>query len=391
MQVSSIIRHLEEAAYSPPRSPERLMCDFYVMAWCSTAPSDPTDPRSPASFISRRGLKDEIDETFDTLTRSLQAHLLQVLQKAIISEWCHFAHRGWFPAKFEPTLRPDQRRVLGQMRSIGSPKGDFVKYWDQAKATARNGGDAAISLARACFQRGVWREKYGGKVWATICDAYFSLQDAASTRDRAVQIDHVYDLQHNTDTVFNKDSQYSKTGMGDGYTWIKKLLDVKANMTSVVPLLPKCSPYVRRLGYATMKMAGLPAPEQPVEKPVPLDYPPLTGKQFLDQHPGWEKLYGVRVSSGGRHGGGGKNDTRWTIYALKRLTTGELFPFYVNDSEAHLTSSDLSNDRTDDHSAAHATGLKEPRGRTVTKIAWELPDLKALYRPASAPPSPWGA
>jgi len=87
-----------------------------------------------------------------------------------------------------------------------------------------------------------WSPNYGGLAWGNICDAWFSLYNAKSINDIAVYIDHIYDIQHNTGTIFSKLSSYYNTSNelfrgSKGYDWIYKLLDMKAQATSVYDLL----------------------------------------------------------------------------------------------------------------------------------------------------------
>ena len=85
-----------------------------------------------------------------------------------------------------------------------------------------------------------------------------------------VALDHVYDLQHNTGSIFTKNIEYAKKGkkvellglLGQKYTvrtdkpdfsWIKKALDFKRDLTSVRELLNKVSPSMRTLASRIIK------------------------------------------------------------------------------------------------------------------------------------------
>ena len=109
-----------------------------------------------------------------------------------------------------------------------------------------------MELARDAFVKLPWRSAYGGKKWGDIANAWILLDDAEKSGDvrkKIAVVDYAYHLQHNTGAVFTKLKRYYK----DGYNWIKKGLDFRANLKSFYELVDKCSEGLRPLLYALVK------------------------------------------------------------------------------------------------------------------------------------------
>jgi len=127
-----------------------------------------------------------------------------------------------------------------------------------ANYAIKESGMSKRDFMEMCFElyrNGQWSPSYGGKAWARICNGWIMLNDAdkievpaskkpgEGAKPMGVAIDHVYDLQHNTDTVFNKLKSYYK----EGYYWIKRALDHKANVKTYWDLLKHTSGQVKSM------------------------------------------------------------------------------------------------------------------------------------------------
>ena len=77
-----------------------------------------------------------------------------------------------------------------------------------------------------------------------------NLKEKDDIRKKIAVIDHVYHLQHNTNTVFNKLKRYNKS---NGYEWINRGLDFRANLKSFYELIDKCSEGLKPFLYALIK------------------------------------------------------------------------------------------------------------------------------------------
>lgn len=140
--------------------------------------------------------------------------------------------------------------VLKSMEKTGLSKDKIVEYMINVFDNKRN-IDFGNDKVPANIAKGIkWNTDYGGKAWANIARGWLRLNKSKSKPDMFINIDHVYDLQHNTDTVFNKLKTYYK----EGYDWIKKALDHKAEIRNPGEIINKVSPWMRKLAIPAMKM-----------------------------------------------------------------------------------------------------------------------------------------
>lgn len=132
--------------------------------------------------------------------------------------------------------------------------GDSESYQDsyQAMRKATKNVKDFVTMSKFLFTTDQiqWDSQYGGESWGRICDAWLKLYNAESKPEIMIWIDHVYDLQHNTDTVFNKLKTYYK----NGYSWLKRALDLKATIKDPHQLYPYISDQLKPLAARLLKI-----------------------------------------------------------------------------------------------------------------------------------------
>lgn len=155
------------------------------------------------------------------------------------------------PLKFDPYEDNEDDDVFSKLRRDDLARGlESIDYYEAAKKVFTEFGNF-MRIAKTLFEKVDvvdWNENYGGKAWSNIVDAYFQLKYASNTNKLIVAIDHVYDLEHNTGSIFTKDDSYSKlTNKKRDFSWIKKALDYKSQVSSIKDLLDKVSPLMKKL------------------------------------------------------------------------------------------------------------------------------------------------
>jgi len=217
-----------------------------------------------------------------------------------------------------------------------------------ANYAIKESGMSKRDFMEMCFelyQNGQWQSSYGGKAWARICNGWIMLNDAdkievpaskkpgEGAKPMGVAIDHVYDLQHNTDTVFNKLKSYYK----EGYYWIKRALDHKANVKTYWDLLKHTSGQVKsmagpvlynRLGQSWEKETQYQSPvkkekeveKQPEEK---VEKQPVNSNQDydLDEQGNFTSPNGLKAGDMVEwHADGNPDMTKGKAYEIKSIS-----------------------------------------------------------------------
>ena len=279
---------------SLPDDPKKTMADFYMLNAMITTPptgwsmgrfggkatmyapsADPT-----GRYAGTRGEKyqDALDEAKQTLIPTLHSKITKALHFAIAAELRHIEDQvagSSIPQDlvetpfFQEYMREYaiQKSGLPGLKKQPAPrryKSDSESYRRSfaAMEAARQKTGTSLSdvalLAERMFREPRWSSSYGGSKWGDIAQhlAKMSEPEYSTEKVRAVvtdpetgrmqmvetnefrdpgaysqmfqEIDRAYDLQHNTNTVFNKLKKYYLGS--EGYGWIAKMLDFKANV-----------------------------------------------------------------------------------------------------------------------------------------------------------------
>jgi hypothetical protein len=277
---------------SLPDDPKKTMADFYMLNAMITTPptgwsmgkfggeatmyAPSADPTGRYAGVRAEKYQDALDEAKQTLIPSLHSKIQKALHFAIAAELRHAIPRRQ-PADLAETefyqeyMRqyaiqgagmPDLKKEKGPRRYKGESEGykaSFVAMENARKKLGMSIADVA-RFAEQLYRRGDWSSSYGGNPWGDIAAHLAQMSDPtySTERVRAVatdpetgrmqiietnefrdpgaynamfqEIDRAYDLQHNTNTVFNKLKKYY-LGV-EGYGWIAKMLDFKANVAN---------------------------------------------------------------------------------------------------------------------------------------------------------------
>jgi len=277
---------------SLPDDPKKTMADFYMLNAMITTPptgwsmgkfggeatmyAPSADPTGRYAGVRAEKYQDALDEAKQTLIPSLHSKIQKALHFAIAAELRHAIPRRQ-PADLAETefyqeyMRqyaiqgagmPDLKKEKGPRRYKGESEGYRASFIAMENARKKLGmGIADVArFAEQLYRRGSWQSSYGGKPWGDIAAHLAQMSDPSysTERVRAVatdpetgrmqiietnefrdpgaynamfqEIDRAYDLQHNTNTVFNKLKKYY-LGV-EGYGWIAKMLDFKANVAN---------------------------------------------------------------------------------------------------------------------------------------------------------------
>jgi hypothetical protein len=267
-------------SYLIPQDKELLLYDFYMLVHLNALnkegrfePGDKKDPYGQVSTTATRsmGLSDSTKFSFEEIKHQVMDYLQpELLEAALFSISCEIRHafdmntvsdipnKIQDPQDFFRNFRYNYAK-LKSMKSFKSSTGGiddiinkrrraFNKKYDIKikKNTANRNTDYQMSykavkrtlksinmseidfvrLAGNAFLKLSWAGSYGGKPWASICDAFQKLYYAKREVDKIIYIDNMYHQQHNTDTVFNKLGQYYK----NGYHWVLNALNFKADV-----------------------------------------------------------------------------------------------------------------------------------------------------------------
>lgn len=276
---------------SLPDDPKKTMADFYMLNAMITTPptgwsmgkfggeatmyAPSQDPTGRYAGVRAEKYQDALDEAKQTLIPALHSRIQKALHFAIAAELRHAIPRRQ-PADLAGTefyqeyMRqyavqgagmPDLKKEKGPRRYKGESEGyraSFIAMENARKKLGMSIADVA-RFAEQLYRRGDWSSSYGGNPWGDIAAHLAQMSDPtySTERVRAVvtdengrpqivetnefrdpaaynamfqEIDRAYDLQHNTNTVFNKLKRYY---MGaEGYGWIAKMLDFKANVAN---------------------------------------------------------------------------------------------------------------------------------------------------------------
>jgi len=275
---------------SLPDDPKKTMADFYMLNAMLTTPptgwsmgkfggqatmyapsADPT-----GRYAGTRGEKyqDALDEAKQTLIPTLHSKIMKALHFAVSAElrhalakrqpsdlassefWQEYARQYSVQGSEMPDLKKDQppRRFKEDNKGYVN---SFIALENARKKLGMSVADVG-RFAEQMFRRGSWSSSYGGNPWGDIAQHLAQMSDPSysTERVRAVvtdpetgrmqmietnefrdpgaysqmfqEIDRAYDLQHNTNTVFNKLKKYYRGS--EGYGWIAKMLDFKANV-----------------------------------------------------------------------------------------------------------------------------------------------------------------
>jgi hypothetical protein len=277
-----------QATYTIPQDKETLLYDFYMLNYLDSLIKKKTVATAAGEYEEDlyppkredRNLDFSVEHAVDTLYPYLKKELLHVVFYAICAEIRHVFDRR---ANLERTAKGyedlwttyartydfhiksvEQQDFLTKVYKIRKPSMSFpyppseirnesarnYSFRAAKKAIIKTGKTDAdfVQMCKSIFDSWSWDESYGGEAWSDICTGWLSLNNASSKNDMAVAIDHIYDLQHNNDTVFDKVMLYYK----EGYDWIKKALDFKANLRSRYELLDKISPSMKKLALAVL-------------------------------------------------------------------------------------------------------------------------------------------
>jgi hypothetical protein len=275
---------------SLPDDPKKTMADFYMLNAMITTPptgwsmgkfggeatmyAPSADPTGRYAGVRAEKYQDALDEAKQTLIPSLHSKIQKALHFAIAAELRHaiprrqptdlaeseFYQEYMRQYAIQGAGMPDLKKEKGPRRYKGESEGykaSFVAMENARKKLGMGIADVA-RFAEQLYRRGDWSSSYGGNPWGDIAAHLAQMSDPtySTERVRAVatdpetgrmqvietnefrdpgaysamfqEIDRAYDLQHNTNTVFNKLKKYY---MGaEGYGWIAKMLDFKANV-----------------------------------------------------------------------------------------------------------------------------------------------------------------
>ena len=281
--------------YKMPEDKSLVMYDFYVLDYLNNILDKPS-----ASFRELPiDLKDSVTNAVKNLYPALREELLEAVFFSVCAEFRHVNSFDYNKRVFDKPDKykklfilwsrymdfhkkgTDKQQELIDLYNIEKPSSEkrppeTEKYNNTERLLSYKAAEYAIQksgLTRSdfmemcgiMFREGRWNSNYGGEAWAGICDGWILLYNADTINPNLksdisssggnsklknvvrtpmnVAIDHVYDLQHNTDTVLNKLKSYYK----DGYSWIKKALDHKRDITNYYELLNYASGTVKSM------------------------------------------------------------------------------------------------------------------------------------------------
>lgn len=359
-----------------PDDPKKTMADFYMLNAMITTPptgwslgkfggeatmySPSADPTGRYAGVRAEKYQDALDEAKQTLIPTLHSKITKALQFAVAAELRHalarkqpddlastefyqeYARQYAVQGADMPDLKKD--RAPGRYKSENEGyKKSFVAMENARKKLGMSVADVA-RFAEQLYRRGSWSSSYGGKPWGDIAQhlAKMSEPEYSTEKVRAVvtdpetgrmqmietdefrdpgaysqmfqEIDRAYDLQHNTNTVFNKLKKYYLGS--EGYGWIAKMLDFKANVGNPRELRGLVSGTMGRLADAWFADMRADAPltqdlEEKVKAQLPENLiipddsslsgaPPMNREKFIDVLKALVGSYYRKSSSGVR-------------------------------------------------------------------------------------------
>lgn len=190
-----------------------------------------------------------LEEITDILLPQMKQEFLNVLVYCVSSEFKHLLDSN-DPDILELMLAknnslPQFKKLLKVLLKNSDKNYHAVmKYFG-------NNIDEFMNLAKFLFENAEWNEKYGGKLWINIVNAYFMLKNANAKSKLFIAIDHVLDLEHNSGMLFDKVEKYAKNG---SYDWLKNVVNYKAIIKSPKELLDKVSPQMKNLSLRAIQM-----------------------------------------------------------------------------------------------------------------------------------------
>jgi hypothetical protein len=276
---------------SLPDDPKKTMADFYMLNAMITTPptgwsmgkfggeatmyAPSADPTGRYAGVRAEKYQDALDEAKQTLIPTLHSKIQKALHFAVAAELRHaipkkqptdlaeseFYQEYMRQYAIQGAGMPDLKKEKGPRRFQSEHEGyraSFIAMENARKKLGMSIADVAL-FAEQLYRRGSWSSSYGGNPWGDIAAHLAKMSDPSYSTElvRAVvtdengrmqiietnefrdpgaysamfqEIDRAYDLQHNTNTVFNKLKKYY---MGaEGYGWIAKMLDFKANVAN---------------------------------------------------------------------------------------------------------------------------------------------------------------
>lgn len=251
--------------YKLPKDPEQILYDFYFL----TAFGEEISGRNMNANYA-------IEEASNLVVEMLHKHMTNAVFFAVCAEIRHLfdyfrldgidkkltknqfeflqeyykeylvfngiRHDKMGPLGLTGLVEPSKRdRELLSKEDPGNRLASYKAVKSMIKKFGWSNSQFSI-FAEDVFNAKGWSSSYGGAPWASIAEALYKLERAGKKQEKIIWIDHAYDLQHNTDTVFNKLKLYYKTG---GYSWIKKALDWKRDVTDLKAFYKKVSTQLR--------------------------------------------------------------------------------------------------------------------------------------------------
>ena len=267
-------------SYLIPQDKELLLYDFYMLVHLNALdkegrfePGDKKDPYGQVSTTPTRsmGLSDSTKFSFEEIKKQVMDYLQpELLEASLFSISCEIRHvfdgntitdipiKIQDPQDFFRNFKYNYEKLKSMKsvkRNIGgindildkrrrefnkkynikikknssSRNDDYQLSYKAVKRTLKSINMSEIDFVRLAgnaFLKLSWAGSYGGKPWASICDAFQKLYYAKREVDKIIYIDNMYHQQHNTDTVFNKLGQYYKKGYG----WVLTALNFKADV-----------------------------------------------------------------------------------------------------------------------------------------------------------------
>jgi len=271
-------------SYSIPQDKELILYDFYMLVHLNALKKEgkfqPGDKKDHFGQVSQTtthsmGLDHSTEFSFEEIKKQLIGYLQpELLEASLFSISCELRHvfDNNSPLNITATLGPQiaefytnlkynyeklkkvsqikrdgdstikdlinkRRRKFNKKYNIKMKEGgasrntDYRISYKALKQTIAKLNISEVEVAeigRKSFLSLQWGASYGGKPWASICDAYIKLYYAKREVDQIIYIDNMYHQQHNTDTVFNKLQSYYKSNAG--YRWVLNALNFKADV-----------------------------------------------------------------------------------------------------------------------------------------------------------------
>lgn len=243
--------------YKMPNDREMQLYDFYLLSLydglmkgehyskrLNTMPGIDGDTLKDLEAIVKDGVEELVTE--------IRQDLLDAIVTAVSSEFRHiwdknntkiineFMEKEGVFKQFKKWARhyykykgssdvPETWKRRGSKKNEGD--GSSEGYTAASNATRSSGWDidSFMDVASKAFTTLSWTSSYGGKNWSNIANSWKKLKNAPKT-EWSTWIDHVFDLEHNTGTMLNKVRRFGKDG---DYSWIKRALDAKFEMTPI--------------------------------------------------------------------------------------------------------------------------------------------------------------